>query len=106
MPVADVGNVQSENEDLLVDLAGRAVKEDCAEVIILAGAPLSGLASAVRDRIEVPAGEGVAASVKMVEGLVTLNPRKAISGSFRQPACKSSIGLADALSSLVENGRN
>ncbi len=102
--VADVGHVQSENEDLLVELAGRAVDEDAAEVVILAGAPLAGLASRIRDRVAVPVVEGVAASVKMAEGLVALRPRKAVAGSFQQPAPKTATGLPDALTRLIEEG--
>ncbi len=103
--VADVGQVQEENEDLLVELASRTVREDGAEVVILAGAPLAGLASRIRDRISVPVVEGVAASVKIAEGLVALRPRKAIVGSFRQPAPKPATGLPDALTRLMEHGR-
>lgn len=103
--VTDVGRVQQENEDLLVELAGRAVLEDGAEVVILAGAPLAGLASRVRERVAVPVIEGVAASVKMAEGLVALRPRKAVAGSFRQPAPKATTGLPGALRRLVEQGR-
>ena len=103
--VSDVGQVQEENEDLLVELANRTVQEDGAEVVILAGAPLAGLASRVRDRIPVPVVEGVAASVKIAEGLVALRPRKAIAGSFRQPAPKPATGLPDALTRLFELGR-
>jgi len=103
--VADVGQVQEENEDLLVELASRTIQEDGAEVVILAGAPLAGLASRVRDRIPVPVVEGVAASVKMAEGLVALRPRKASVGSFSQPALKPATGLTDALTRLIEAGR-
>ena len=103
--VSDVSDVQSENASLLIDLAGRAVQEDGAEVVILAGAPLAGLASRVRRRIAVPVVEGVAASVKMAEGLVALHPRKAVAGSFRQPAPKPATGLPDALTRLFERGR-
>ena len=46
--------VQEEKEELLVDLAKQAVFEDEADVVVLAGAPLSGLAAKVRDRIPVP----------------------------------------------------
>ncbi len=102
--VSDVGRVQSENENLLVELAGRAVEEDAAEVVILAGAPLAGLASRVRERIAVPVVEGVAASVKMAEGLIALRPRKAVAGSFQHPAPKSATGLPDALTRLIERG--
>ena len=103
--VTDVGDVQTEHAERLIELAGRAVEEDGAEVVILAGAPLAGLASRVRDRIAVPVVEGVAASVKMAEGLVALRPRKAAAGSFRQPAPKLATGLPNALTRLFNRGR-
>lgn len=103
--IGDVGRVQSENEDLLVTLANQAIEEDGAEVLILAGAPLAGLATRVRDRLPVPVIEGVAASVKMAEGLAALNPRKPTVGSFRQPAPKPVTGLPAALTHLIERGR-
>ncbi|WP_306145750.1 aspartate/glutamate racemase family protein [Roseibium sp. MMSF_3412] len=104
-PVSDVAGIQAAQADLLVELAERAINEDGAEVIILAGAPLAGLSTLVRDRIAVPVVEGVAASIKVAEGLVALNPRKPTSGSFRQPIPKPATGLADALSHLIETGR-
>ncbi len=103
--VTDVGDVQTENAERLIELAGRAVREDGAEVVILAGAPLAGLATRVRDRIAVPVVEGVAASVKMAEGLVALRPRKATAGSFRQPAPKLATGLPDTLIRLFNRDR-
>jgi len=103
--IKDVSQIQLENEDLLVELSNRVVVEDDADVIILAGAPLAGLATAVRDRIQVPVVEGVAASIKLAEGLVTLRPRKPISGTFRQPAPKPVTGLPSALTKLIEKGR-
>ena len=72
--VADVGQVQEENEDLLVKMANLTVEEDEAEVVLFAGAPLAGLASRVRNRVLVPVIEGIAASVKIAESLVTLRP--------------------------------
>lgn len=100
-PFSDVNSVQADFEDLLVDLAGRAIAEDGAEVIITAGAPLAGLASRVRDRIAVPVVEGVAAAVKMAEAMCVLNPRKPMTGSFRRPVAKPSSGLSPALTGLL-----
>lgn len=101
-PFSDVSNVQEEMEDMLVDLAETAVREDQAEVIITAGAPLAGLASHVRDRISVPVVEGVAASIKLAEAMCALNPRKPVTGSFRRPAEKKTSGLSATLSRLLE----
>jgi len=94
---ADIADVQEEKEALLVDLACRAVREDGADVVVLAGAPLAGLASAVADRIPVPVVDGVGAAVKQAEALVALQPRKATAGTFRKPGGKPSKGLTPAL---------
>lgn len=100
---ASVSDVQEEKEALLVDLANRAVKEDEADVVILAGAPLAGLAARVRDRIAVPVVDQMAAAVKQAEALVTLNPRKAMAGTFRRPGAKDTKGLPEALAARIEH---
>ncbi len=98
-----ISEVQEEKEALLVDLANRAVRDDEADVIILAGAPLSGLAHKVRDRIPVPVVDQVAAAVKQAEALVALSPRKAVAGTFRRPDAKPTTGLAEPLASRIEH---
>lgn len=94
---SSIHEVQGEKEDLLVELARRAVDEDRADVVVLAGAPLAGFASRVADRIPVPAVDCVAASVKQAEALVALRPRKAVQGTYRRPDPKHSTGLSPAL---------
>ncbi len=81
-------------------MARRAVEEDGADVIVLAGAPLAGLAARVRNRIEVPVIEGVAAAIRQAELLVRLDVRKAVAGTYRQPPPKPTVGLSPALSRL------
>ena len=103
-PFAAIGAVRDEKETLLVELARRAVEEDGADVVVLAGAPLAGLAARVRDRIEVPVVEGVAAAIKQAELLVSLNLRKATKGGYRRPAPKPTIGLSPALTRLFSRG--
>lgn len=100
---ANISEVQEEKEGLLVDLANRAVREDEADVIILAGAPLSGLARKVRDRIPVPVVDQVAAAVKQAEALVALRPRKATAGTFRRPDAKPTKGIAEPLAGRIEH---
>jgi allantoin racemase len=98
-----ISNVQEEKEALLIELANRAVSEDEADVIILAGAPLAGLAGKVRSKIPVPVVDQVAAAVKQAETLVVLAPRKATSGTFRRPDPKPTVGLPDALGRRIEH---
>lgn len=100
---ASVADVQGEKEALLVELANRAVVEDEADVVILAGAPLAGLAAKVRDRIPVPVVDQMAAAVKQAEALVTLGVRKATAGTYRRPAPKATIGLPPALARRWDN---
>lgn len=98
-----ISNVQDEKEALLVELANRAVREDEADVVILAGAPLAGLANKVKSKIPVPVVDQIAAAVKQAEGLATLAPRKATAGTFRRPDPKPTIGLPDALGGHIEH---
>jgi Asp/Glu/hydantoin racemase len=96
----NIGSVQEEKEDLLVDLSRRAVEQDGADVIILAGAPLAGLAEKTAHRIPVPVVDGVIAALRQAEVLAALKPRKATAGSFRRPAPKPVKGLSEPLTQL------
>jgi len=96
-----IDDVQEEKEAVLIDLALRTVKNDAADVVILAGAPLSGLANKIADRVPVPLVDGIQAATVMAEGLVRMRPRKATAGTFRRPAPKDSKGLAPALADVI-----
>jgi allantoin racemase len=98
---SSIDEVQSENLDPLVDLANRVVEEMGADVMIFAGAPLSGLSSRVRDRIPVPIVDPIAAAVKQAEALIALRPRKAVAGSSQRPAAKPSTGLPPSLANRI-----
>jgi Asp/Glu/hydantoin racemase len=96
-----IDDVAEEKEQLLVDLANKVVTDNGADVVILAGAPLAGLATKLRDRVPVPLVDGIQAAVTMAEGLVRLNPRKAIVGTYRRPGAKDSTGLGKALADVI-----
>ncbi|MDA9430863.1 aspartate/glutamate racemase family protein [Bradyrhizobium sp. CCBAU 51627] len=102
-PFQAISEVGTEKEDLLVELAQRAIVDDEADVLIFAGAPLSGLAERIADRIPAPVVDQVVAAVKQAEALVALRLRKATAGTFRRPAAKPTIGLADALAARLEH---
>jgi Asp/Glu/hydantoin racemase len=103
-PFRSIDDVQEEKEAMLVDLANRTVAETGADVIVLGGAPLAGLAEKVRERIPVPVVDQVQAAVKQAEALIALKPRKATAGTFRRPGPKSTKGLAPALARRIEHG--
>ena len=97
-----IATVQTELEDQLVALCNRTVAEDDADMVILGGAPLAGLARLVADRVSVPLIDGVEAAVLQAEALVRLAPRKATAGSFQRPAAKPAIGLPPGLTALLD----
>jgi len=98
-----ISDVQDEKEELLVELAKKAVDEDGGDVVILSGAPLAGLAAKVRHRIPVPLIDPIAAAVRQAETLAVLKPRKAVAGTFRRPDPKPTTGLAEPLAALMEH---
>jgi allantoin racemase len=98
-----ISGVQAEKEDVLVRLANLAVEQDDADVVILSGAPLAGLADKVKDRIPVPVIDPIAAAVRQAETLAVLKLRKAIAGSFRRPDPKPTTGLVESLAAVIEH---
>ncbi len=100
-PLSGIGNVQTEHSEPLRALCERAVQEDGAEVIILAGAPLAGLARALRGQLPVPVVDGVSSAVRHAETLVALAPGKAVRGSFSAPPVKPNQGLPEAMRRLL-----
>lgn len=104
-PLADIGNVQGNQGERLVALAERCVDEDGADVIVLAGAPLAGLARSLRGRLPVPAVDGVSSAVRHAETLVALQPGRAQRGSFALPPQKPNAGLSPAVQALLRQAR-
>ena len=100
-PLADIGNVQGNQGKRLIALAERCVEEDGADVIVLAGAPLAGLARSLRGRLPVPCVDGVSSAVRHAESLVALRPGRAVRGSFAPPPVKPNQGLSPALERLL-----
>lgn len=100
-PLAGIGSVQADHLDALRALCERAVAEDGAEVIVLAGAPLAGLARALAGQLPVPVVDGVSSAVRHAETLVALQPGKAVRGSFAPPPVKPNRGLPEAMARLL-----
>jgi Asp/Glu/hydantoin racemase len=101
-PISSIGGVQDEHAQALKSLAERAVDEDGADVIVLAGAPLAGLARSLKGTLPVPVVDGVSSAVRHAESLVALRPGRAQRGSFAPPPRKPHRGLAPAVARLLE----
>jgi allantoin racemase len=98
----DIGTVQEDHAESLKKLAKEAVEQDGADVIILAGAPLAGLARSLQGQLPVPAVDGVSSAVRHCESLIALNAGIAVTGSFAQPPIKPNKGLPPALAALLD----
>jgi Asp/Glu/hydantoin racemase len=98
-----IENVQAEKEEALLALAREAVELDGADVVILGGAPLAGLAPRIREAVPVPLVDPIVAAVKMAEAVVALAPRKAAAGTFSRPPAKPTSGLTSALAARIEH---
>ncbi len=99
-PLDDIGAVQRDHAERVKSLCALAI-DDGADVIILAGAPLAGLARRVKDEIPVPLVDGVSSAIRHAETLCRLSTGAARAGSFAPPPRKPSRGLPPALASLV-----
>ena len=102
VPVADITQVKEDLAGPLETLCRRAVEEDEAEVVILGGGPIAGLAHELARGVPVPLLDGVACAVPMAESLVRLGVRAPTRGSFARPRAKPATGLSAALTRLIQ----
>jgi Asp/Glu/hydantoin racemase len=92
----DPGRVAEDRRDLIVDLCRQSVEQDGAEVVILAGGPLAGLAPVIAPHVAVPLVDGTAAAVRLAEALVGLAPP----GAPRPRRARALTGFAPGLDAL------
>jgi Asp/Glu/hydantoin racemase len=105
-PLADIGSVQTDQAAQLLALCERAVREDGADALVIAGAPLAGLARQIRNQLPVPAVDGVSCAVAQAEALVRLAPRQSRAGSFSPPPLKPHRGLPESIGRLLESRKS
>jgi Asp/Glu/hydantoin racemase len=79
-----------------------AAEEDGAEVVILGGLGLAGLAPRIAAEMPVPIIDNVVASIRVAEAAATLGVAKARSGSFAAASPVKTTGLTPALAALLE----
>jgi Asp/Glu/hydantoin racemase len=104
-PIADIGAVPAQHARRLQELCADAIEVDGADVLILAGAPLAGLARSVAGAIPVPVIDGVSSAVQQAETLVRLAPGIAREGSFAPPPDKPNAGLPEPILHLLRKKR-
>ena len=98
VPVLELENPESNAADTISRQIDLLLREDGAEVIVLGCAGMADLAKALQDRHGVPVIDGVAAAVKLAEGLGALGLKTAKSGGYAAPVKKSYDGAMAAWS--------
>lgn len=99
----DITRAKEEVAEKLLAEVELAVAEDGAEVVIMGGGPIAGLAKDLADHIPVPVLDGVTCAIRLAEAMIDLAPRPPIKGSFARPPAKPSKGLSEALAAMIEH---
>lgn len=96
VPLGNIGEIDSDLRAPLIAECHNAVAAG-ADVLILSGAPLAGLAPTLRGEVNAVLIDPVQAAVLQAATLARLAPEGASGGSYRRPPGKESTGLPAAL---------
>ncbi|KAA5606363.1 aspartate/glutamate racemase family protein [Roseospira marina] len=96
IPVLDLEIPGSAAEDRIAGEIDRAIADDRAEAIVLGCAGMADLAGRLSARAGVPVIDGVAAGVKLLEGLAGLGLRTSKAGPYAPPRPKQYAGALAA----------
>ena len=94
---ADLGSVQEALRTELIRLCAQAVEEDGADVVILGGAPLAGMAKSIAPDTEALVVEPIAAATVQAVAALTLVGSDAYARRHAKPMAKTASGLAAPL---------
>ena len=106
MPVLDLEDPASGAGQKLRAEIRRAVDEDRSEAIVLGCAGMADLARELSEEFGLPVIDGVAAAVKLVEGLVALGLKTSRAGGCAAPAPKIYTGEFGSLCTCALSGRS
>jgi Asp/Glu/hydantoin racemase len=98
---ADIARDPDAAMALLTDACRACVEVHGADVVILAGAGLAGLAAQIGPRVPVPIVDSLAACLLTAEALVRLDSGIAHVGSFSLPPPVDAVGLSPELATLL-----
>ena len=94
---ADIARNPKAAMALLAKGCTACAREDGADVVILGGAGLAGLAAKLRPAVDIPLLDGVACAISMAEALAKQKPGRA----GAPPAPVESVGLSKGLAKLI-----
>jgi len=101
-----IGSVQEDFKKTLLALGRQAVTQDGADVVILAGAPLAGLARELAGQIPVPVVDGISAGIQMAQSVVSLQSGPHRAGAFAPPPVKTRKGLSKNLDAALTTAQH
>ena len=88
--------------ELLVQI-DRAIKLDGADVVILGGAPLAGMASRLQPSSAAVLIDPIGCAVTLAESLVKITGNSALANRHTKPAAKATVGLPQPLATIFEH---
>lgn len=98
---ADIARDPKGAMQLLADGCNACAREDGADVVILGGAGLAGLAARLKPMVEAPLLDGVACAIAQAEGLA----QQQLANLGNPPPPVESVGLSTALTRLLARKR-
>jgi Asp/Glu/hydantoin racemase len=78
------------------------VTEDGVDAVILAGAPLTGLAARIAEAVPVPLIDPLSAALGQAQVMVRLGVKPPRAGRFARPPAKPATGFAPSLRRWIE----
>lgn len=103
--IPDITRARQQCRDRLLAECLAAVEQDEAEVVILGGGPIAGLARDAAADVPVPLLDGVSCAVRLAEAVIGLQPRAPTRGSFATPPGKPARGLGAELLRRIAGDR-
>lgn len=101
-PDDSFGDIATVAEDLASQLTELCIRvADCADVLILAGAPIAGLAPTIREHVPALLLDPLQAAVTGAEQQFSLFPKGANRGCFQRPPGKDSTGMQKHLTEYM-----
>ena len=102
---ADIARDPEGSLALLEGAISGAVQRNGADVVVLGGAGLAGLAAPLAARISVPVLDSVVCAVRMAEAVAAAAPRRAARGGREAAEPTATVGLSVPLRDLLRRAR-
>ena len=92
IPVLDLEKEEPAAQELITEECRQAIESDGAEAIVLGCAGMTSLAQQLSTQLGIPVIDGVAAAVKHIEGLVSMQLSSSRINGYKTPVAKKFLG--------------